>query len=89
VHESVQKMVQLTFAVPENSALVGLTVELRKRLAHHAEFRLAVELEDLRIAQPQHLRHHVIGDAARAEPGSERVPKLVDFGIVKWPSSAF
>ena len=57
-----------------NSALVGVTVELRECFPHHAKLRLAVELEYLRVALPQHLRHHVIGDAARAQPGREGMP---------------
>jgi hypothetical protein len=39
---------------------------------------LAADLEDLRVALPQHLRHHVIGDATRTEPGREGVPKFVE-----------
>jgi hypothetical protein len=57
--------------------------QLRERLAHHAKLRLAVELEDLGIALPQHLRHHVVGDAARAEPGCEGVPKLAGREILQ------
>jgi hypothetical protein len=46
-------------------------------------FALTVEPEDLRIAPPQLLRHHVIGAAARAEPGGKRMPELVGREILR------
>ena len=48
-----------------NSTLVSPAVQFGKRLAHYTEVCLTVQFENLRVALPQHLRHHVIGDAAQ------------------------
>jgi hypothetical protein len=57
--------------------LVRRPIQLRQGFAHHAELRLAVELEHLGVALAQHLRDHVIGHAAGAEPGREGMPEFV------------
>jgi hypothetical protein len=51
--------------------LVRLTIQFGERLAHHTQLGLAVQFEYFGIPLPKHLRHHVIGDAASAQPGSE------------------
>ena len=61
--------------------LVRLPVELGQRFPHHVELRLAVTLEHLRIALPQHLRHEMTRHAPGAEPRRKRVARYCQ---VQW-----
>ena len=63
--------------------LVGLPVELGQRFPHHVELRLAVALEHLRIALPQHLRHEMIRHACPL-----RIDMLSDSTRDRCPSEA-
>jgi hypothetical protein len=55
-----------------------LTIQFGECLAHHTQLGLTVQFEHLGMPLPKHLRHHVIGDAARAQPGSEGMPHFVE-----------
>jgi hypothetical protein len=56
----------------------GRSFALRSNFASASRIipSLALQLEHLGISLPKHLRHHVIGDATSAQPGSEGVPQL-------------
>lgn len=56
-----------------STMLVRLLAQLRQCFPHHVQLRLAVALEHLRVALPQHLRHEMIRHSPRAQPGCKRV----------------
>src|SRR5439155_10197757 len=57
---------------------IGIAVELRERLPHHLQLRLAVEFQQGRIALTEHLGDDTVSDATRAQPRGERMTQLIE-----------
>ncbi len=56
---------------------IGISVKLGESFPHHVQLGLAVPLEDLRIALPQHLGYEVVRYSPCTEPSGKRMPKVV------------
>src|SRR5208283_6140421 len=53
-------------------------VQLCQRFALHLELHLRILLEYLRVSLPYHLRHPLVGHAARTQPRGERGTKIIE-----------
>ena len=56
---------------------VGCAVQPFQRFAHHQKFCLAIPLENLGVALPQHLGHEMVGNASGAESSGKGVAEMV------------